>query len=676
MREIPNFSRASNTFYDELVLSENKIEEIRTNAFQGIRVKRLHLSGNRIRSISSDAFRELANYLEELTIEFDDQTKIQEIPRSISQNLRNLRRLTLINLRLEKLEHRMLMNLRKLEHLSIMKSNLIDIERNTFDNLTNLRCLILEGNRLNSTGSFESLIDLESLILAQNHLKTIEKNAFSSLKHLKTIDLSSNGLQTINSDSFPPSIEEIHLQNNELNSLQLKFVVELKHLHELNLDFNRLTFVPEKIFQNNAELLSLSMQGNDLNSIGNSSFIGLKSLTHLNLARNRIEFEHFEKPFSMLTNLKSLNLDRNVEMNLTSNNLIGLETNLQEFSLQNCQLKSIDGFMSTLKNLQRLKLSSNQIETISSSTLSNSRSTLISVDLQRNRLISIPKLFVDKSSIIDFDVSSNQISRISRADLSPFSKLKTLGLAGNPLNCDCHLRWIKRWLEENYDRDLIKFLQWICQKPSHLQGKQITKLNESAMLCSNGNLFSMKIRQIDRDGNFNVSWRFDRKITRANRRFFLYDQNQETLLTERTIFFEQTSLIINLFDYRRRFSTTYVVCLQIQQEELFCQTIRINSNKDEIYLYVLVGILFVAVLVSCLLIYLCYASKNDSINDKRSSNAFYYSPLKITTYPVMNSQETSDCSLHSSTMDPYHFYQKITSLQRCQIHRTDLTQRR
>jgi Leucine-rich repeat (LRR) protein len=71
LTEIPNFSRITNTFYDELVLNDNQITKISQNSFQGLRVKRLNLSGNKISSINSHGFLELANYLEELIIEFD-----------------------------------------------------------------------------------------------------------------------------------------------------------------------------------------------------------------------------------------------------------------------------------------------------------------------------------------------------------------------------------------------------------------------------------------------------------------------------------------------------------------------------------------------------------------------------------------------------------------------------
>lgn len=485
LTEIPNFIRITNTFYDELVLNDNQILQIPANAFQGLRVKRLNLSGNRLRSISSEAFRELANYLEELTIEFDPD-HIDHIPDAIQDHLFNLRTLKLIGLNLRRLEEGTFSKFRKLEHLSLIKSNIESIQSDALITLNHLRSLNLDHNRLNDSSWLNLtsyLIDLEVLVLSQNQFRSIRQEHFTSLKALKILDLSSNGLQSIDANSLPSSLEKLYLQNNELNSLQLTFLFQLTELKEFNLDFNRLTFLPEKIFQWNGQLGYLSLQGNDLNSLTNQSLLGLKSLGHLNLARNRLQFSANQQPFQYLKSLKLLNLDRNVQMNLSVTTFTGLAGTLQELSLQNCHLTSIDPILIPFVHLQRLKLSSNQFTDLSISSLFHSRDTLISIDLQRNRFTSLPKSPFNLSVLIDLDLSTNQISNVDSNDLRPYPQLKTLGLTANPLTCDCHLRWIKQWLWEKYDRDLIRYLQWSCAKPAHLLGKQLTAIEEQEMLC-------------------------------------------------------------------------------------------------------------------------------------------------------------------------------------------------
>lgn len=476
LKEIPNFTRITNTFYDELVLNDNQITEITSNAFLGLRVKRLNLSGNKLRAIAADAFVELSNYLEELTIEFDPDA-MTEIPEAIRTNLVNLRSLKLIDLNLSQLKDHSFAKFRKLESLSMIKCNLHSLGADAFVSLTNLRYLNLDQNQLNDS-SWPSLSNylpqLETLSLSQNQFNSLKRTRITGLKHL---DLSSNGLQYVESNIFH-SLEKLHLQNNELNSLQLTFLFSLKNLIELNLDFNRLTFLPEKIFQSNVNLRDLSLQGNDLNYLTNYSFLGLSNLQHLNLARNRLQFSANSQPFQHLRSLKILNLDRNAQMNATNNILRNLAPTLLELSLQNCNLSIVNFSLNFFTHLQRLKLSSNYLNKLPDNFLSDS---VIAVDLQRNLFTVVPQL--SSPRLTDLDLSSNRIGALNENDLRAYTKLKTIGLTGNPLACDCHLRWIKQWLATNYDPDLVKFLQWTCAKPQPLRGKQLMAVAEEDMLC-------------------------------------------------------------------------------------------------------------------------------------------------------------------------------------------------
>ncbi|CAF4716266.1 unnamed protein product, partial [Rotaria sp. Silwood2] len=378
-------------------LNDNQIIEIRHNAFQGLRVKRLNLSGNKIRSIDIRAFIELANYLEELIIEFDSNI-LHNIPDAIKLNLINLRSLKLINLNITIIKNNTFIKYRKLEELSIIKSNIKYIESNGFNSLNNLRSLHLDQNQLTDNIWFvlkKFLNNLEILTLSQNNLNTLKENFL--LKNLKILDLSSNGIQIIEKNFFEniQFIEKVYLQNNEINSLQLTFLTILNNLKELNLDFNRLTFLPENLFQFNTKLIYLSLQGNDLNYLTNKSFRGLNNLIYLNLARNRLQFLYSQQPFQYLNSLKILNLDRNLQMNITKNILNDLSKTLIELSVQNCNLTKINFSFNFLFNLQRLKLSSNYLKELPKNFLNYS---IISIDLQRNLFTSIPQLFDNNSS--------------------------------------------------------------------------------------------------------------------------------------------------------------------------------------------------------------------------------------------------------------------------------------
>jgi hypothetical protein len=227
-----------------------------------------------------------------------------------------------------------------------------------------------------------------------------------------------------------------------------------------------------------------------LNYLTNKSFYGLNHLTYLNLARNRLQFQFNQQSFQHLNSLEILNLDRNIQLNLTQTTFHGLDFHLIELSLQNCNLTTINQLnnpFDIFHNLQRLKLSSNYLKNLPENFLFHSKNSLISIDLQRNLFHSIPTLFgndFNASKLTDFDLSSNHICTLNENQLYRYKNLKTIGLTANPLHCDCHLRWLKQWLIQNYDYDLIKFLQWTCATPTKLAGKQLTIIDEYEMICT------------------------------------------------------------------------------------------------------------------------------------------------------------------------------------------------
>ncbi|CAF3560078.1 unnamed protein product [Rotaria sordida] len=712
LNAIPNFSRITNTFYDELVLNDNQITEIRHNAFQGLRVKRLNLSGNKIRSIDIRAFIELANYLEELIIEFDTNIHT-DIPDAIKYNLINLRTLKLINLNLTIIKNNTFIKYRKLEELSIIKSNIKFIELNGFNSLNNLRSLHLDQNQLNDNIWFvlkKYLNNLEILTLSQNNLNILKENFL--LKNLKILDLSSNGIQIIERNFFENIlfIEKLYLQNNEINSLQLTFLTILNNLKELNLDFNRLTFLPENLFQFNNKLIYLSLQGNDLNYLTNKSFRGLNNLIYLNLARNRLQFHINQQPFQHLNSLEILNLDRNLYLNLSKLTFSGLETNLIELSLQNCNLTKIyllNNPFDLFTNLQRLKLSSNNLKELPENFLKNSVNSLISIDLQRNLFQSIPNLFGENfilSKLTDFDLSSNYICTLNKNDLYKYKYLKTIGLTGNPLHCNCHLRWLKQWLIKNYDYDLIKFLQWTCATPMKLYGKQLTIIDEQDMICSENDYSQCQSSQnssiikststqltsikstststrIDEliindisynpNGMLTITWEY--MLSTLPRYFHLqiYDDINRHIILQRLIDGDQRSIEIDIKNYLNESSSIYLICLNIRQNK-YCRNIQLqqikssslilSSNKHENdqslqFIYLLIGIILGAIFVSIMLIIVCCWRIRNISKDKLSNSieklptntlyhpplrsSIFYRPLNIISYPQIQQQQHS-----------------------------------
>ncbi|CAF4541557.1 unnamed protein product, partial [Rotaria sp. Silwood2] len=359
--------------------------------------------------------------------------------------------------------------------------------------------------------------------------------------------------------------------------------------------------------------------------------------------------------------------------------------------------------------LQRRKLSSNNLKELPENFLKNSINSLISIDLQRNLFQSIPNLFGQNfisSKLTDFDLSSNHICTLNKNDLYRYENLKTIGLTGNPLHCNCHLRWLKQWLIKNYDYDLIKFLQWTCATPMKLIGKQLTIIDEQDMIClendysqcqpsQNSSIIKSTSTQLttikstststiideliindisyNPNGMLTITW--DYMLSTLPRYFHLqiYDDINRDVILQRFIEGDQRSIEINIKDYLNESSTIYMICLNIRQNK-YCRNIQfqqiksssliLSSNKHDNYqslqyIYLLSGIFLGAIFVSILLIIVCcwrirHISKDKLSNsiEKIPTNTLYhppprssifYRPLNIISYPQQQQQQQHSC---------------------------------
>ncbi|CAF0855756.1 unnamed protein product [Didymodactylos carnosus] len=479
---IPRFSnRTFNLAFDELILSDNFISHINANDFNGLRVKRLIMSGNKLQSMDSQAFRELTNYLEQTVLEFDSAI-VDTIPIAIKTNLQNIRSLKLIGLNLQTLTSGNFDLMKKLEHLSLTHCNIHIIDHDAFQPLEPiLKHLQLDYNQLTEM-NLNPLQQLEILTITQNQIKYIDNDNLP--KQLKRLDLSYNGLTDIQIELS--QLEYLNVQNNQLTQQHLEFIHSLTNIKELILDFNSIQTLNDETFSSTKccqQLELLSLQGNDFdfnrNDQGETNllFSNLKQLQRLNLARNTIKIIPTGL-FNFTRTLQSLNLDRNPSLKLSSTTFYGLESSLINISLQACNLRSNSlSSLKILKNLERIKLSSNDIDYIPDD-LFISLINLTLVDLQRNQLEMVP-IFNDQNRIKELELSGNKLKTFNEQTLKQLKQLVTLDLSSNPLECDCQLKSLYKWLKDKFQPELIQYLQWTCSN-----GKQLSTLNIDHFICN------------------------------------------------------------------------------------------------------------------------------------------------------------------------------------------------
>lgn len=153
----------------------------------------------------------------------------------------------------------------------MLSNNIIStITGNAFQNLTVLRTLSLDHNRISSPSldrsTFSWLRKLETLHLGHNALREINGSWFQKTNSLKTLLLEGNLLTSLNSSTFASS--------------------DLRSLETLDLSDNLITYVGRDSFRNLPRLSSLDLSRNRLQNAPDA-FSNLSRLSMLNLDLNR-----------------------------------------------------------------------------------------------------------------------------------------------------------------------------------------------------------------------------------------------------------------------------------------------------------------------------------------------------------------------------------------------------
>ncbi|XP_072438307.1 platelet glycoprotein IX isoform X2 [Chiloscyllium punctatum] len=104
----------------------------------------------------------------------------------------------------------------------------------------------------------------------------------------------------------------------------------------------------------------------------------------------------------------------------------------------------------------------------------------LKVDCSSKHLKEVPVL---PENTVELYLQNNDLTTVAPGMFDNLQKLRKVNLSNNPWNCDCHITYLKHWLE---DHQLNANASVLCSTPVLLNGKQILKLtgNEYAA-CTN-----------------------------------------------------------------------------------------------------------------------------------------------------------------------------------------------
>ena len=282
--------------------------------------------------------------------------------------------------------------------------------------------------------SLEKYQYLYRLYLDKNDLNRIENGSFSRQHFLNLLDLSENKLQNVNADTFRGlnTLQFLQLDHNKLERISRGSFHSVPSLKELDLQVNSISVLEEGAFDRLNYLEKLLLSVNKLSAIGSGAFGNLMSLRQVELASNHI--------------------------------------------------RSIDGdAFSCAPLVTKLMLKDNRLDRIPKA-IGHLR-FLDFLDISQNPAIYFIEsdAFIGLESITTIDLSDCNISSIQNGSFDDLTKRTAVYLHNNPLNCDCNLSWLPRWLSGNPE---VTLNGTVCRVPSDISGNNLTAANLSSFICS------------------------------------------------------------------------------------------------------------------------------------------------------------------------------------------------
>ncbi|XP_051560940.1 slit homolog 2 protein isoform X1 [Myxocyprinus asiaticus] len=423
---------------------------------------------------------------------------------------------------------------RNTERLDLNANNLTKITKADFAGLRNLRVLQLMENKISSIerGAFQDLKELERLRLNRNNLQVLPELLFLGTTKLFRLDLSENQIQGIPRKAFrgATEIKNLQLDYNQISCIEDGAFRALRDLEVLTLNNNNISRLSVASFNHMPKLRTFRLHSNNLLCDCHVAWLSdwLRQRPRLGLytqcmappslrGHNIAEVQKKEFICSGSQSHSTCSVLQCPELCTCSNNIVDcrgkglteIPTNLPEtiteIRLEQNSIKIIPpGAFSPYKRLRRIDLSNNQITELASDSFQGLRS-LNSLVLYGNKITELPKglfdglfslqllllnankinclrvdAFQDLQNLNLLSLYDNKLQTIAKGTFSSLRAIQTLHLAQNPFMCDCHLKWLADYLQDNP----IETSGARCTSPRRLANKRIGQIKSKKFRCS------------------------------------------------------------------------------------------------------------------------------------------------------------------------------------------------
>uniref|UniRef100_A0A665WF37 Slit homolog 2 (Drosophila) n=1 Tax=Echeneis naucrates TaxID=173247 RepID=A0A665WF37_ECHNA len=422
---------------------------------------------------------------------------------------------------------------RNAERLDLNANNLTKITKTDFTGLRHLRVLQLMENKITTIerGAFQDLKELERLLTLCHLISLSTLPLYISLSLSLSSDLSENQIQGVPRKAFRGAVEikNLQLDYNHISCIEDGAFRALRDLEVLTLNNNNISRLSVASFNHMPKLRTFRLHSNNLQCDCHVAWLSewLRQRPRLGLYTQCMAPPHLrghnvaevqKKEFVCTGRLRDVCVSLCCPESCTcSNNIVDcrgkglteIPTNLPEtiteIRLEQNAIKVIPaGAFSPYKKLRRIDLSNNQISELASDAFQGLRS-LNSLVLYGNKITEISKglfeglfslqllllnankiaclrvdAFQDLHNLNLLSLYDNKLQTIAKGTFSSLRAIQTLHLAQNPFICDCHLKWLADYLQDNP----IETSGARCTSPRRLANKRIGQIKSKKFRCS------------------------------------------------------------------------------------------------------------------------------------------------------------------------------------------------